>query len=112
MKIGSRRQVWNGTAERTGYGSKGLKKSDLLVKKGRIKSRRACKSAKKNKNLGKYIDMARKNKGKGFLAMRKNMTSKNSKGSKSSKHRKKRTSKRRKTSKKGCRNNKGRYKTC
>lgn len=109
MKIGSRRQVWNGTAERTGYGSKGLTKSDLLVKKGRIKSRKACKSAKKNKNLGKYIDIARKNKGKSFLTMRKNMTSKNSKGSKSSKKRK---SKRRKTSKKGCRNTKGRYKTC
>ena len=104
MKVGSRRQVWNGTAERTGYGAKGLTKGGLVMKNGRITSIRASKSAKKNKNLGKYIDIARKSKGKKFSAMRKNMTRKNSaKG----------TKKKRK-SKKGrkCRNTRGRYNKC
>ena len=50
MTVGTRAQVWNGTADRT---SGGLKKSDLVMKNGRIKSKRASRSAKKNQNLKK-----------------------------------------------------------
>lgn len=48
MTVGTRAQVWHGTADRT---SGGLKKSDLVMKNGRIKSKRASRSAKKNQNL-------------------------------------------------------------
>lgn len=48
---GSRRQVWNRTAKRT---SGGLKREDLFQDKyGNIKSKRASKNAKRNKNLVK-----------------------------------------------------------
>ena len=50
MSVGTRAQVWHGTADRT---SGGLKKSDLVMKNGRIKSKRASRSAKKNQNLKK-----------------------------------------------------------
>lgn len=50
MTVGTRAQVWHGTADRT---SGGLKKSDLVMKNGRIKSKRASLSAKKNQNLKK-----------------------------------------------------------
>mgnify|MGYP006137299147 CR=1 FL=1 len=50
MVVGSRAQVFHGTADKT---SGGLTKSDLMMKDGRIKSRRASRSAKKNKNLVK-----------------------------------------------------------
>ena len=47
--VGSRAQVWNGTALKTGYGRAGLKKSDLLMNKwGRIVSRRKHKTVKKS----------------------------------------------------------------
>ena len=46
--VGSRVQVWNGNAKKT---SGGLTKKDLIKKKGRIRSRRASRSAKKNQNL-------------------------------------------------------------
>ena len=48
MVVGTRAQVWHGTADRT---SGGLKKTDLIMKNGRIKSKRASLSAKKNQNL-------------------------------------------------------------
>lgn len=47
---GTRRQVWNKTAIKT---RGGLVRSDLFKKKGRIKSKKASKQAKKNKNLKK-----------------------------------------------------------
>jgi len=46
--IGSRAQVWNGNAKKT---SGGLTKKDLIMKKGRIRSKKASRSAKKNQNL-------------------------------------------------------------
>lgn len=46
--IGSRAQVWNGNAKKT---RGGLTKKDLFKKKGRIRSKRASRSAKKNQNL-------------------------------------------------------------
>ena len=50
---GSRAKVWHGTAYET---SGGLTKEDLFQdKNGNIKSRRAAKSAKKNKNLGDML---------------------------------------------------------
>lgn len=51
MKVGSKRQVWNGTAEKT---SGGVKRSGLLQNdRGEIKYKAMSKSAKKNKNLEK-----------------------------------------------------------
>ena len=50
MVVGTRAQVWHGTADRT---SGGLKKSDLVMKNGRIKSKKASRSAKNNQNLKK-----------------------------------------------------------
>ena len=51
MTVGSRAQVWHGTADKT---SGGLTKKDLFKgKDGRIKSRRASALAKKNKTLEK-----------------------------------------------------------
>ena len=47
---GTRRQVWNKTAIKT---RGGLVRSDLFKKKGRIKSKKASKKAKQNKNLKK-----------------------------------------------------------
>ena len=50
--IGSRREVFNGTAKRT---SGGLEKKDLIKNKhGRIVSRRKYNTAKKEKRLQKY----------------------------------------------------------
>ena len=46
--VGSRAQVWHGTAKKT---RGGLTKKDLFKSKGRIKSRRASKKAKRNNNL-------------------------------------------------------------
>ena len=48
MTVGTRAQVWHDTADRT---SGGLTKSDLFMKNGRIKSKRASRSSKKNQNL-------------------------------------------------------------
>ena len=49
MLVGSRAQVWNGTAQKTSYGRAGLKKSDLLMNKwGRIVSKRKHKTGKKS----------------------------------------------------------------
>lgn len=50
MVVGTRAQVWHGTADKT---SGGLKKNDLFMRNGRIRSKRASRSAKKNKNLAK-----------------------------------------------------------
>ena len=52
MKVGSRAQVWHGSAIMT---AGGLKKRDLVKDKyGRIRSKRARAAAKKNRNLGKH----------------------------------------------------------
>jgi hypothetical protein len=47
---GTRAQVWHGTAKKT---KGGLTKQNLFKKKGRIKSKKASKKAKQNKNLKK-----------------------------------------------------------
>ena len=53
LNIGSRRQVWNGTAKQT---SGGLQKKNLFKDKkdNRIKSKLASKSAKKSRNLNNW----------------------------------------------------------
>ena len=84
MLKGSRAQVMNGTAYSTGYGGQGLKKKDLIMVRGRIKSRKARSKAKKNKNLGSYVDMAKKNKGKTFKLMKKGMAKRRTMKSKKS----------------------------
>ena len=51
QRVGSRRQVWNGTAMET---SGGLKRGDLFKDKyGNLKSKKASKKAKRNNNLKK-----------------------------------------------------------
>jgi len=50
--IGSRAQVFHGTAKHT---SGGLKRDDLFIHNGRIKSKRMSGAAKKNKNLGGFL---------------------------------------------------------
>tara|TARA_B110000977_G_C10954431_1_gene445973 strand:+ start:338 stop:571 length:234 start_codon:yes stop_codon:yes gene_type:complete len=51
MKVnGSRAEVWHGNAKKT---RGGLTKKDLFKKKGRIKSRRASKRAKRTNQLKK-----------------------------------------------------------
>ena len=104
MLIGSPRQVWNGTAYKTGYGKRSMTKKGIIRKKdGRLVSKARSMKAKKNKNLGKYIDIAKKNKGKkGFKPM-KRMTNKRNKGSGVTKKRK---------SRRKCRNTRGKYKKC
>lgn len=51
--IGTRAQVWHGTAHHT---AGGLTKTDLFQdKNGRIRSRRASATAKRNGNLGSHL---------------------------------------------------------
>lgn len=81
QRVGSRRQVWNGTAMET---SGGLKRSDLFKDKyGNLKSRKASKKAKRSKNLKKAGYTAVKGK---FGAVR--MSGKPVKSRKASKKRK------------------------
>ena len=54
LAVGSRAQVWHGTAKATGYGKKGLRKHQLKKNKhGRIVSRRMSKTAKRQDRLGR-----------------------------------------------------------
>ena len=55
--VGSRAQVMHGTAKRT---SGGLTKDDLMMKNGRIVSRKASNAAKKSRNLAKAGYTAKK----------------------------------------------------
>jgi len=74
MVVGTRAQVFNGTADKT---AGGLMKKDLFQDKaGRIRSKKASEAAKKRlaaKGHGfkKYVDEAKKNKGKKFKKMQK-----------------------------------------
>ena len=74
LSVGSRAQVFNGNAKKT---AGGLKKSDLFKDEaGRIRSKKASEAAKKRiaaKGHGfkKYVDEAKKNKGKKFKKMQK-----------------------------------------
>ena len=69
LTVGSRAQVWNGTAYKTGYGKKGLKRSDLIRNKhGRIVSKKKLETAKREKRLEKHGYFAEKGK---FGAVRK-----------------------------------------
>ena len=54
LAVGSRAQVWHGTAKATGYGRKGLRKHQLKKNKhGRIVSRRMSSTAKRQDRLGR-----------------------------------------------------------
>ena len=74
MVVGSRSQVFNGTADKT---SGGLMKKDLFKDaNGRIRSKKASQAAKKRiatkgHAFKKYIDEAKKRKGKSFKKMQK-----------------------------------------
>lgn len=73
LTIGSRRQVFNGTAKHT---SGNLTKSDLKqTSDGRIRSRKASSAARKrlqhNPVFKQYIQIAKKQKGKKFKRMTK-----------------------------------------
>ena len=92
MLVGSRRQVWNGTAYKTQPGKKHLTRKNLMQKKsGRIVSKRKSAQAKTKKNLGAYITLARRRKGKKFQKMTKSMVKgKRKKTSETKKRRRKR----------------------
>jgi len=95
MLVGSRAQVWHGTAYKTNPGKKALTKKHLMQKKdGKIVSRKKSQTAKRQKHLGKYIDLARRNKGKKFQKMKKGMAKtmkkRKRKGKKSRKRRRRR----------------------
>ena len=62
--VGSRAQVMHGTAYKTGHGRKGLTRSQLKMVRGRVVSVKASQSARKHNHLGKYISLAKRNKGK------------------------------------------------
>ena len=88
--IGSRREVYNGTAKRT---SGGLEKKDLFYNKyGRIVSLKKHVTAKKEKRLQKYGWTAKKGKFGGIKM--KSKPKKNAKKSKGKKAKDKRTMKR------------------
>lgn len=54
--IGTRRQVFNGTAKKTGYSKSALTKKNLKKNKhGRIVSIKKSRASRKNKNLGKFL---------------------------------------------------------
>lgn len=58
QRVGSKRQVFNGSAEKT---SGGLKQNDLMLNKwGRIVSKKQSAAAKKSKNLSKAGYSAKK----------------------------------------------------
>ena len=93
LATGTRAQVMHGTAKKT---AGGLKKKDLMYKKGRIVSVKASKASKKKSMKGPfaaYVKLAKSNKGKkGFVALTKSMLKKSQ--SKSKTQKRKRTSKR------------------
>lgn len=61
--VGSRRQVLNGTAYKTGYGAGGLTKDKLFLNKhGRIVSKKKHKTAKRENRLKKHGWTAKKGK--------------------------------------------------
>ena len=77
MLVGSRAQVWHGTAYKTNPGKKALTKKHLMQKKdGKIVSRKKSQTAKRQKHLGAYIALAKRRKGKSFQKMKKGMVSK------------------------------------
>ncbi len=76
LTIGSRRQVWNGTAKKT---SGGLTKSDLIMSHGRIVSRSKHFSAKKEMRLLKYGYGTKKGKF-GFVRTKKHRRGRKMKG--------------------------------
>lgn len=54
--VGSRAQVWHGTALKTAYGKKGLKKNQLMKNKaGKIVSIKAARAAKRKGTLKKWM---------------------------------------------------------
>ena len=103
LKVGSRAQVWHGTAEKTAYGKKGLKKHQLKKRKGKIVSKKASNTAKRKGTLKKWM----KREG---LCVRKGHFGLQKMGKTSKRHRGKGSRKKRCRHKKGPR--KGKYKKC
>lgn len=58
LAVGSKLQVWNGTAHHT---SGGVTKAGLILKDGRIRFRRKSEAAKRNPVLMRFAADARKN---------------------------------------------------
>ncbi len=90
--LGSRREVYNGTAKRT---TGGLEKKDLFYNKyGRIVSMKKHLTAKKEKRLQKYGWTAKKGKFGGIKMKKSKSKGKQSKGKKSKKSKAKKTRRR------------------
>ena len=84
--IGSRAQVWHGTAYKTSYGSNGLKKQDIMMNKHhRLVSKKKHNTAKKEKRLEHHGYFTKKGK---FGAVKKTLSKKHNKSKKHHKSRK------------------------
>ncbi len=84
MSVGTRRQVWNGTAKQT---DGGLMKGDLVLKNGRIKSRKAVAAAEM-----RFKNMSPSARAKFEANIYKNNNNKNSKKKKKSRRSSRRSS--------------------
>ena len=104
--VGSRRQVFNGSAFGTTHGRKRLTKADLMQNRwGRIVSRRLHNRAKREDRVGEHVWGARKGK---FGAVRKTKSVKRSKSRSKSRSR----SRSARGTRKKCRTARGRFKKC
>ena len=107
---GTRAEVMHGTALKTGYGRKGLRKHQLKYNKhGRIVSRRLSKKAKREDRLGKAGWKVKKGVfGSFHVSEKKKRTGKRRRRTRRRRTRRRRTHRRRKK----CRTSKGRFRKC
>ena len=126
---GTRAEVMHGTALKTGYGRKGLRKHQLKYNKhGRIVSRRLSKKAKRENRLGRAGWKVKKGvfgsfhvSGKKTRSRRRSRRRRRRKtgkrrrrktGKRRRKSRRRRRTRRRRKKRKGCRTSKGRFRKC
>ena len=121
---GTRAEVMHGTALKTGYGRKGLRKHQLKYNKnGRIVSRRLSKKAKRDNRLGRAGWKVKKGVfGSFHVSGKKTRTRRRRKrtgkrrrrktGKRRRKSRRRRKTRRRRKKRKGCRTSKGRFRKC
>ena len=111
-KVGSRAEVMHGSAERTGYGKKGLKRGDLMYSKssGKIVSRRMSRRAKRDKRLIRAGWKTKKGVFGAFHVSGKKRGTRRRRRTRRKGRRKGRRKRRR--SRRGCRNSRGRYRKC
>ena len=113
---GTRAEVMHGTALKTGYGRKGLRKHQLKYNKnGRIVSRRLSKKAKRDNRLGRAGWKVKKGVFGAFhVSGKKTKTRRRRRktGKRRRKSRRRRKTRRRRKKRRGCRTSKGRFRKC